>query len=323
MKLQHLSALLAIVDHHFNLSVTAQHLFTTQPAISKYVSHLEEELGVALFLRRGKRILGLSKEGEQVYEHARRIMQEVENIRTVTDLAHAPDTGLIRMATTHTQARYYLPSRILRFIARHPRVKMQLFQHTPIHNAKLLAEGQVDVAICTEVLSDYEGLLAIPCYHWNRMLLVPRDHPLTQKENLTLSDIVAYPIISYSMGFTGRGKLDQTFRQSGLHPNIVITASDADVIKTYVRMGLGIGIVAEMAYEMGVDTDFVAIPLGHLFPQATSWVAYQKHRLIPRYLFDFIRELSPFTRLKFRDGEVIYEPQEDRIPSFAMIRQTK
>ncbi|MBL7978012.1 MAG: LysR family transcriptional regulator [Bacteroidetes Order II. Incertae sedis bacterium] len=323
MKLQHLSALLAVVDHHFNLTITAQHLFTTQPAISKYITQLEEDIGVSLFERRGRRILGLSKEGEQVYEHARRVMQEVENIRTIAHLATSPETGLIRMATTHTQARYYLPTRMPRYMAQHPKVKMQLFQHTPVQNAKLLADGQVDIAICTEVLSDFDGLLAIPCYRWNRLLLVPHGHPLTEVPILTLSDIAAYPLISYSMGFTGRGKLDQTFRQSGIHPNIVITASDADVIKTYVRLGLGVGIVAEMAYESETDSDFTAISLAHLFPSATTWVAYQKHRLVSRYMFDFIRQLSPMTRLKFREGEVLYEPQEDRIPLFGLLRVNK
>lgn len=317
MKIQQLEHFLAVVENDFNLSLAAVKLFTTQPAVSKQIASLEDELKVKLFLRRGKRILDLTTEGRRILEYAKRALQEIANIRAIGESITTPNAGFLSIATTHTQARYFLPKVIPLFKRWYPDVELHIEQNNPQQNAKLVADGLIDMAICTEALHEEDRLITLPCYRWNRHILVPSDHPLAQQSApLTLELLATFPLVSYSRGFTGRPKLDQAFVQKGLNPNIVIAASDADVIKTYVRMGMGVGIVAQMAFEPRIDADLVMVDASHLFPNAMTWVAYRQDRLIKRYMFDFIKLLTPRIKLAYVDSTIRSDWQEEQVPWF-------
>lgn len=316
MKLSQLEYFLQICESDFNISLAAVQLYTTQPAVSKQIAALEEELNISLFIRRGKKIVKLSSEGQRVFEYAQKALREVENIRQIREAYHQPDAGTLSIATTHTQARYFLPKVLAGFTKRYPNVELHIEQNSPQQNAKLVADGTTDLAVCTEALSESDELMTIPCYKWNRKVLVPEGHPLTKLEKLSLEEIARFPLVSYTRGYTGRPKLDVAFAQRGLHPNVVIAASDADVIKTYVRLKMGVGIIAEMAFDADEDLGLVALEASHLFPQAMTYVAYRKDRLMKQYLFDFIRLLSPKAKLNFHESMILYHREEEKIPFF-------
>lgn len=293
MKLQQLRYLWEIAHHNLNVSATAESLYTSQPGISKQIRLLEEELGLQIFSRSGKHLTGITPAGGAIIEIAERILAEVENIRRIAQEYKNDTQGSITIATTHTQARYALPPVIKSFIKRYPQVALHMQQGTPMQISELAAHREVDFAIATEALELFSDLIMLPCYRWNRSIVVPRDHPLTQSSPLTLEAVAAHPIVTYVFGFTGRSQLDQAFARHGLKPQVVLTAVDADVIKTYVKLGLGIGIIASMAYDPVIDSELRALDASHLFEPSITKIGFHKGMFLRGYMYDFIELFAP------------------------------
>ncbi len=292
MKLIQLRYFVEIVKYQCNISNAARHIFTSQAGVSKQILLLEEELNVPLFVRRGKNLVELTREGRQVYQEAIHILDKVQSIKNIA-LDASDQDGLLTIATTHTQARYILPPIVNRFISNNPNIQFSMQQGNPKNVAQLLKQGDVDLAIATESLASDDHILSMPCYRWGRCIIVKKDHPLARNKSLRLTDIVKYPIITYVFGFTGRYKIDEVFMENNLSPNIVLTAVDADVIKTYVRLGLGIGIIAKMAYLPEIDQDLVAIDAEKIFGISTTRIALSKNKYIRKYIYQFIEMFSP------------------------------
>jgi LysR family cys regulon transcriptional activator len=293
MKLQQLRYIWEVAKHDLNVSATAQSLYTSQPGISKQIRLLEDELGVEVFARSGKHLTHITKAGEAILQGAGEILRKAESIKQIAQEFSDPKRGSLSIATTHTQARYALPTVIASFIKRYPDIAMHMHQGSPMQIAEMAADGTVDFAIATEALELFNDLIMLPCYRWNRCILVPKDHPLCQVSKLSLKDVANYPIVTYVFGFTGRSKLDDAFIQQGLEPRVVFTATDADVIKTYVRLGLGIGIVAHMAYELAMDSDLVALDASHLFESSVTRIGIRRGTFIRGYMYDFIEAFAP------------------------------
>jgi len=293
MKLQQLRYIWEVARHELNVSSTAQSLYTSQPGISKQIRLLEDELGVEIFARSGKHLTHVTKAGEAILQGAGEILRRADSIKQIAQEFSDPKKGSLSIATTHTQARYALPSVIASFIQRYPEIAMHMHQGSPMQIAEMAADGSVDFAIATEALDLFNDLVMLPCYRWNRCILVPKNHPLCQSSRLTLKDVAHYPIVTYVFGFTGRSKLDDAFMQKGLVPRVVFTATDADVIKTYVRLGLGIGIVAHMAYEPAKDSDLVALDASHLFESSVTRIGICRGTFIRGYMYDFIEAFAP------------------------------
>jgi LysR family transcriptional regulator, cys regulon transcriptional activator len=293
MNLQQLRYLCAIVDNGLNVSMAAEALFTSQPGISKQIRQLEDELGVRVFVRQGKRLASLTPAGEAVLATARRALKEIENMRRVGAEYRAEDEGTLSIATTHTQARYVLPTVIRDFAARYPKVKLVLHQGNPIQVAEHTAKGEVDVGIATEALTTFPELVTLPCYQWNRCVLVPRGHALAKVKPLTLAAVARYPIITYDFAFTGRSQINAAFDAEDLAPNVVLTALDADVIKTYVELGMGVGIVATMAFDPVRDNGLERLDASHLFATSTTRLALRRGVLLRGFVYDFIVRFAP------------------------------
>jgi LysR family cys regulon transcriptional activator len=294
MKLQQLKYLLAIVDNGLNITQAAEKLYTSQPGVSKQLKLLEEELGMQLFTRKGKSLGGITAGGEQVIGRARVIMAEVDNIRSVASDFYREEEGTLSIATTHTQARYVLPDVIREFRERYPGVSLNLHQGTSEQIADMVAANEIDFAIATGSRDLFSDLLLVPSYHWDRKIVVPQDHELTRLERKpTLMDLARYPLVTYVFSFGGQSSLKRAFAEQGLEPDVVFTARDADVIKTYVRMGLGVGIVASMAEDCDDQKDLTAIDARGLFPRSTTWIGYRKDIVLRRYMLDFIRLFAP------------------------------
>lgn len=293
MKLQQLRYIWEVAHHDLNVSATAQSLFTSQPGISKQIRLLEDELGVEVFARSGKHLTHVTPAGEAILEAAGQVLRTVEGIKQVAQEYSNERKGSLSIATTHTQARYALPETISSFIERYPDVSLHMHQGTPMQISEMAADGTVDFAIATEALDLFSDLIMMPCYRWNRCILVPKDHPLTQISSLTLEDVAAHPIVTYVFGFTGRSKLDEAFLEKGLMPKVVFTAADADVIKTYVRLGLGIGIVAAMAHDPEIDSDLVALDASHLFSSSITRIGCRRGTFLRGYMYDFIENFAP------------------------------
>ncbi|MGH8694210.1 MAG: HTH-type transcriptional regulator CysB, partial [Burkholderiales bacterium] len=286
MKLQQLRYICEVARHNLNLSNAAEALFTSQPGISKQVRSLEEELGVDIFVRHGKRVVAVTEPGKAILEIAQRMLKDVENLRQVGEEFTEEDKGHLTIATTHTQARYALPHVIQRFTKRYPGVRLSLRQGSPTQISELVTSGEADIAIATEAIELYEDLVMLPCYEWNRCVLVPPGHPLLKAKKLTLEAIVSFPIITYDFAFTGRSRINQAFAEKSLTPNVVLTAIDADVIKTYVELGLGIGIVAMMAYDPKRDTHLRAMDASHLFERSTTRIGIRKNSYLRGYTYE-------------------------------------
>lgn len=293
MKLQQLKYILEVAKHDLNVSATALSLYTSQPGISKQIRLLEDELGVEVFARSGKHLTRVTPAGEAILEIADEILQKVESIKKVSQEFSDERKGSLSVATTHTQARYALPVAITQFIKRYPDVSLHMQQGTPMQISEMAASGKVDFAIATEALSHFSDLIMMPCYRWNRSVVVPKNHPLAQLSVITLKDIAKHPIVTYVFGFTGRSKLDDAFKQQGLDPKVVFTAVDSDVIKAYVRLNLGVGIIASMAFDPDVDTDLVAIDASHLFESSTTQLGFRKGTFLRGYMFEFINLFAP------------------------------
>jgi len=280
----------------FNLTEAARSLRTSQPAVSKSIIELEHELGVQIFQRHGKRLRGLTRHGEQVLDHIKRILLEVENLQKMRDEFTQNETGSLVVACTHAQARYILPRVILEFRQRFPKVRVALAEGNPPDLAKMVLHGKADVAIATESLHTTPGLAVLPVYEWGHVVVVLPDHPLAElaKANkaLSLTQLAQYPLITYDHAFSARSEVDRTFEAHDLPRDVVLSAIDADIIKTYVRMGLGVGLIAGMAYQPEEDTDFVGLPVSHLFGRHTTNLALKSGSLVRDYVYEFIGMLS-------------------------------
>lgn len=293
MKLQQLRYIWEVAHHDLNVSATAQSLYTSQPGISKQIRLLEDELGVEVFSRSGKHLTRITPAGEIIIEMAGEILRRVESIKRAAEEFSNERQGTLGIATTHTQARYALPRVIQAFRQEYPDVALHMNQGTPVQIAEMAANGTVDFAIATEGMEHFTDLIMMPCYRWNRAVVVPRDHPLALKEELTLADVAAEPIVTYVFGFTGRSRLDEAFDAEGLTANVVFTATDTDVIKTYVRLGLGVGIIADMAFDPVVDKDLVTLDASHLFQASITRICCRKGTFMRRFMYDFIELFAP------------------------------
>jgi LysR family cys regulon transcriptional activator len=293
MKLQQLRTICEVARHDLNLSRAAEALFTSQPGLSKQILQLEEELGVKIFVRAGKRLVAITEPGREIISIAQRILLETRNLKEVTAEFHREATGSLTIATTHTQARYALPPVVREFMTRYPQVRLSLHQGSPRQLAEQVIEGQADLAIATEALDLYDRLVMLPCYEWNRCVVVPPDHPLLGAKRLTLEAVARYPIITYDFAFTGRSTMNRAFEARGLTPDVVLTAIDADVIKTYVELGLGVGIIAHMAYDPKRDTGLRAIDASHLFEPSTTRIGIRRGSYLRGFVYDFIEMFAP------------------------------
>lgn len=312
MKLQQLKYIVEVLNHNLNVSATAESLYTSQPGISKQVRMLEDELGVQIFGRSGKHLTHVTTAGNEIIHIARQILSKVESIKSVANEHTLPDQGKLNIATTHTQARYALPKVIKGFMNKYPKVSLHMHQGTPQQISDAAARGDADFAIATEALHLYSDLIMLPCYHWNRSIVVTKDHPLAKKGSaITVPDVAAFPIITYVFGFTGRSELDKAFNAHGLEPHIVFTATDADVIKTYVRLGLGVGVLATMAVDKEVDTDLVCIDASHLFDASTTKIGFRKGSFLRGYMYDFIERFAPHLTKDVVERASLLRSQED------------
>jgi LysR family cys regulon transcriptional activator len=294
MKLQQLKYLLAIVDNGLNITAAAERLYTSQPGVSKQLKLLEEELGLQLFTRKGKSLGAVTTAGDQVIGRARLIMQEVNNIRSLASNYYLEEEGTLSIATTHTQARYVLPDVIREFRKRFPKVSLNLHQGTSEQIADMVSANEIDFAIATGSRDLFSNLLLVPSYHWDRKIIVPKDHELARLDGkASLQDLAKFPLVTYVFSFGGQSSLKRAFADQGLEPDVVFTARDADVIKTYVRMGLGVGIVASMAEDYDDKKDLTAIDAEGLFPRSTTWIGFRKEVVLRRYMLDFVQLFAP------------------------------
>ena len=293
MNFQQLKIVRETVRRGFNLTEVANALYTSQPGVSKNIKDLEDELSVELFVRRGKPLLGLTEPGKELLETVERILRDAQNLRNIADQFASREQGSLTVATTHTQARYALPDVIKQFKARYPQVHLALHQCSPREIVEMLVAGEADIGIATEAIEGVSELVSFPCYNWHHAVIVPQDHPLTKLPALTLEAIAAYPIVTYHEGFTGRSHIDQAFATAGHTVDIVLSAIDADVIKTYVEVGLGIGIIAPMAFNRSKDTTLALLPAEHLFPDNTTRLAVHRGVYLRDYARQFVGMVAP------------------------------
>ncbi|MBC7190995.1 HTH-type transcriptional regulator CysB [Marinobacter sp.] len=313
MKLQQLRYIWEVAHHDLNVSATAQSLFTSQPGISKQIRLLEDELGLEVFARSGKHLTRITPGGETIIREAGEILRRVEGIKKIAQEFSNQRKGELSIATTHTQARYALPPVIRNFIEEYPDVSLHMHQGTPMQISEMAASGAVDFAIATEAMELFNDLIMMPCYKWNRCIIVPRDHPLVQLPELTLEALAEFPLVTYVFGFTGRSKLDEAFQSRGLTPRVVFTAADADVIKTYVRLGLGVGIIASMAYDRQADHDLVALDASKLFQPSVTRIGFRKGTFLRGYMYEFIRQFAPHLTKERVDEAVAHQGHRSEI----------
>lgn len=293
MNLQQLRYVYEVARHGLNVSEAAEALFTSQPGVSKQVKLLEKELGVEVFVRHGKRLVDLTPPGRQVLAIAERMLRDMANLRQVGDEFAKEAEGSFSIATTHTQARYALPPVVRDFMQAYPGVKLSLHQGNPRQVCEMVLSGEADIAIATEAIAENEDLVILPCYQWNRCVIAPLKHPILDVHPLTLEEIARWPIVTYDDAFTGRGQINKAFLGRGLRPNVVLTALDSDVIKTYVGMGLGIGIVARMAFDPTADKNIGMMDAGHLFETATTRIGLRRNAYLRGYAYGFIERFAP------------------------------
>jgi LysR family cys regulon transcriptional activator len=293
MNLHQLRFVREAVRQNYNLTDAAKALFTSQPGVSKAIIELEEELGVDIFTRHGKRIRGLTEPGRLVLESVELIMQEIESLKRIGKEYAAHDSGSFTIATTHTQARYMLPKVVQAFMLKFPKVRLSLLQGNPKQIADMVKTGQADLAIATEAIAAIDGLVTLPCYQWEHVVVVPPEHELLRSKAVSLEEIAGYPLITYDAAFAGRSKIDHAFSLRELKPDVLLEAIDADVIKTYVELGMGVGIIAGMAFDPERDRNLRTISVGHLFGTNVSRVAVKQGAYLRSYIYTFIELLAP------------------------------
>ena len=301
MKLQQLRYLAAVAQNGLNITAAAEKLHTSQPAVSKQIKLLEDELGFRIFLRSGRTLTKITPAGQQVVDRAIRVLREVQNIKGISDEHRNEDRGVLSIGTTHTQARYVLPPVIQQFRAKYPEVRLHLHQGTSEQIAEMAALDRIDFAIATGSEDLFGNMVLLPAYRWHRQIVVPLDHPLAQVRKPTLKQVAAYPIVTYVFSFSGPSSLQQIFAKAGLPLNVALTARDADVIKTYVRLGLGVGIVADLAVDAREDRDLVALDGSHLFPEHTTWIGFSRGGLMRRYMYEFLQLFAPHLQRRLVD----------------------
>jgi LysR family transcriptional regulator, cys regulon transcriptional activator len=303
MKLHQLRYVREVVKQGMNISMAAEALHTSQPGISKQIQLLESELNLQIFQRSGKRLTGVTEPGKNIVELAERVLRDMENIKRIGDEFSHEDIGALTIATTHTQARYRLPGAVKAFMEKYPQVKLNIHQGNPTQVAEQVESGEADIGIATEAISHYEKVLCLPAYQWNRCVVVPQGHALLSNLPLTLKKLTHYPLITYDFAFTGGSLVSSVFEKEGLVPNVVLTAIDADVIKTYVGLGLGVGLLAQMAYDKERDANLVEIDASHLFPASTTFVGIRRDAYLRKFAYDFIELLAPhFDRKAVNDA---------------------
>lgn len=288
MKLRQLLYVVEVVKNGMNVTAAADRLYTSQPGVSSQIKRLEEELGILLFQRNGKNISGLTPAGKNLVQRFTNVLDAVDNIERIAAEYRDPNKGVLSIATTHTQARYVMPEIITKFREKYPNVGLQIHQGTPKQIAAMAVSGEADIAIATEALELFDDLVLLPCYRWNRCIMVPKGHPLTTKDSLTVEAIAKYPAITYVFGVADRSVINQAFSENGVNLNVVLTAADAEVIKTYVRNGLGIGLCARMAYDKKQDSDLDVLDARHLFESSVTCMAIRSNTELRGYHYDFI-----------------------------------
>ena len=293
MKLQQLRYLSEVMRHDLNLSQAAASLHTSQPGISKQIKLLEEELGVDILVRHGRRVVDLTPPGRAILDIADRILRDTDNLRQVGREYGEEGRGSLTLATTHTQARYALPPVIQRFIARYPKVRMSLREGSPQQTAELMQSGAADMAIITEAHDAYRDLVTLPCSQWNRSVITPLRHPLLAERQLSLEAIARYPIVTYDFAFAGGSPIRRAFDTRGITPQVALTAVDADVIKAYVELGMGVGILAKMAFDPARDFGLRLIDASHLFEPSTTHIGIRRHAYLRGFVYDFIEMFAP------------------------------
>src|SRR5689334_320454 len=293
MKLQQLRYLTEVVRRGLNVSEAAAALHTSQPGISKQIRALEDELGVQVFVRHGKRLVTVTEPGKQVVAIAERILSEAQNLRRAGEEFANDQLGTLTIAATHTQARYALPRAVATFMRRYPKVKLVIHQGNPTQICEQVLEGEADFCVATEAIEQYPELVSMPVYQWNRCVVVPARHPLLKVKPLTLEKLAEYPIVTYDFAFAKRSLVEKAFENRGLHANVVLTALDSDVIKTYVELGLGVGILAKMAFDPERDRTLRAIDAGHLFDSSTTRLGIKRNAYLRRYAYEFIELFAP------------------------------
>jgi LysR family cys regulon transcriptional activator len=294
VKLQQLRFLDAVVRNNLNVSSAAEELYTSQPGVSHQIKLLEEELDIKIFERSGKKLTGISPAGYAVLEHVESLLNNVKSIKQAAREYSMANRGSLSIATTHTQAQFILPKILQKYSQKYPRIDLQVHQGNPKAMCKLAANNSVDFVLASETIDEFDELVTIPAYKWNRYIVVPKGHGLTTKTEITLADLAAYPILTYMLGLTGRSKLDRTFQNANLEPNVVFTATDSDVIKTYVKLGFGVGIIAEMAKSEPHDDDLTCIDASHLFPDSMIKVGFRHSRHIATYQYEFLHMMTPY-----------------------------
>lgn len=292
MNFQQLRSVRETVRRGFNLTSVAEALHTSQPGVSRQIRELEEELGVELFVRAGKRLTGLTPPGRMVLPIVERMLLEADNLRRAGDDFARAGTGTLTIAATHSQARYALPTAVRDFRQTHPDVTLHMHQGSPQQVAQMLIDGSADIGVATEALAQYDELVALPCYRWTHSVVVPPGHPLVHEPALTLQALASYPLVTYEAGYTGRGHIDEAFSRHGLTPQVVLTAMDADVIKTYVELGLGVGIVAAIAYDEERDRHLTALDARHLFAANMTRLAVRRGSFLRDFAFAFIETFA-------------------------------
>lgn len=293
MNLHQLRFVREAVRQNFNLTEAAKALYTSQPGVSKAIIELEEELGIDIFSRHGKRIRGLTEPGRAVLKSVEVIMREIDGLKQIGREFAAHDSGSFTIATTHTQARYLLPKVVQAFAQKFPKVRLSLLQGSPKQIAEMVLKDQADLVIATETIASLEGLVTLPCNQWEHVVVVPPEHPLLQERDISLEALAAYPLITYDSAFAGRNKIDHAFALRSLKPDVLLEAIDADVIKTYVELGMGVGIIAGIAFDAERDRNLRAISVGHLFGTNVSRVAVKQGAYLRGYVYTFIELLAP------------------------------
>ena len=289
MKLQQLRYLAAIVENELNITAAAERLHTSQPGVSKQLKLLEDELGFPIFLRQGRTLTRVTPAGRKVIDRAMKILKDVQSIKRLADDQKGDGRGLLSIGTTHTQARYVLPPVLRKFRERYPQVELHLHQGTSEQIADMSSRDRIDFAINTGSQELFTNMVLLPCYRWHRRIVVPHGHPLAKESKITIEALAKYPIVTYVFGFTGPSSLQQVFARAGVTPDLALTARDADVIKTYVRLGMGVGIVASMAVDPREDADLVSIDASHLFPAHSTWTGFHQGALLRGYMYDFLQ----------------------------------
>ncbi|MCT6874726.1 LysR substrate-binding domain-containing protein [Frischella perrara] len=315
MKLQQLRYIVEVANHELNVSLTAEKLYTSQPGISKQIKQLEDELGVQIFYRSGKHLSGITEIGKTIIDTSREILNKVQDIKMIVQEHTKPNLGMLSLSTTYTQARYALPLKIQKFMQNYPDIALKMEQAESSQCLSNLKNRVTDFAIISDITDLTEELIALPCYHWNQSIIVPAQHPLTNKAIISIEDLAHYPLISYDLSKEG-SDIYQTFHKNNTVPNIVFNTADADLIKTYVRLGTGVGIIAKMAMDNHQDQDLVVLNAGHIFPYSTTYIVFLRALYLRSYMYDFISEFSPHLNRSLIHQALSYENNQQVLTMF-------